>query len=51
MLCHPHNKQLERTVIRDTCAPHVRHFMMHTRRAGHVITPPLNCGVMPQKQP
>src|SRR5512134_2548297 len=28
-----------------TCAPHVRHFIVHTRRAGHVVTRPLNCGV------
>jgi hypothetical protein len=27
------------------CAPHVRHFIVHTRRAGHVVTRPLNCGV------
>jgi hypothetical protein len=24
----------------------VRHFIVHTRRAGHVVTRPLNCGVM-----
>jgi hypothetical protein len=29
-------------------AAHVRHFIVHTRRAGHVVTPPLNCGVMRQ---
>jgi hypothetical protein len=23
------------------CAPHVRHFIVHTRRAGHVIVRPL----------
>ena len=28
-----------------TCAPHVRHFIVHTRRAGHVVARPLNCGV------
>jgi hypothetical protein len=22
----------------------VRHFIVHTRRAGHVVTRPLNCG-------
>src|SRR5512134_712775 len=27
------------------CAPHVRHFIVHTRRAGHVVARPLNCGV------
>ncbi len=27
------------------CAPHVRHFIVHMRRAGHVVTRPLNCGV------
>jgi predicted RNA binding protein YcfA (HicA-like mRNA interferase family) len=26
-------------------APQVRHFIMHMRRAGRVVTPPLNCGV------
>ena len=26
-------------------APHVRHFIVHTRRAGYVVTRPLNCGV------
>jgi hypothetical protein len=39
------NKQLERTVIRQPCAPHVRHFIMRTRRAGQRSAPPLNCGV------
>jgi hypothetical protein len=38
------NKQLERS-YGVTCAPHVRHFIMRTRRVGHVATPPLNCGV------
>jgi hypothetical protein len=28
------------------CVPHVRHFIVHTRRAGQVVTRPLNCGVM-----
>jgi len=28
------------------CAPHVRHFILHTRRAGRFVTRPLNCGVM-----
>src|SRR5688572_26264689 len=28
-----------------TCAPPVRHFIVHTRRAGRVVTRPLNCGV------
>src|SRR5512145_2864310 len=28
------------------CAPQVRHCIMHTRRAGHLVTRPLNCGVM-----
>jgi hypothetical protein len=27
-------------------APHVRHFIVHTRRAGHLVARPLNCGVM-----
>jgi len=27
-------------------AAHVRHFTMHTHRAGLVVTRPLNCGVM-----
>lgn len=27
------------------CAPHVRHFIVHPRRAGHVVTRPLNSGV------
>jgi hypothetical protein len=27
-------------------APHVRHFIMHTRRASRGSAPPLNCGVM-----
>ena len=26
-------------------APQVRHFIMHMRRAGHVVARPLNCGV------
>jgi hypothetical protein len=25
----------------------VLHFILHMRRAGHVIARPLNCGVMP----
>ena len=29
-------------------APHVRHFIVHTRRAGHVVARPLNCGVRQQ---
>jgi hypothetical protein len=27
------------------CAPHVCHFIVHTRRAGPLVTRPLNCGV------
>ena len=28
-------------------AAHVRHFIVHTRRAGQRSVRPLNCGVMP----
>ncbi len=30
----PHNKQLQRTVNVGAGAAHVRHFIVHTRRAG-----------------
>jgi hypothetical protein len=30
-------------------ASHVRHFVMHVRRASHGAAPPLNCGVMRQQ--
>ena len=29
----------------------MRHFIVHMRRAGHVVARPLNCGVMRQSQP
>ena len=32
-------------------APHVRHFLVHTRRAGHVVARPLNCGIMRLLEP
>ena len=32
----------------DTCAPHVRHFIVHMRRASRRRAPPLNCGVREQ---
>jgi hypothetical protein len=38
------DKQLQRTVHGIACATHVRHFIVHTRRAGHVVARPLNCG-------
>lgn len=33
------------TVIRRRGRPHVRHFIMHARRASHGSAPPLNCGL------
>jgi hypothetical protein len=49
MVCPaPYNKQLQRTSYGVTCAPHVRRFMLHMRRAGQFSARPLNCSVMRQ---
>jgi hypothetical protein len=44
-----YNKQLQRTVTRvgaGAGAAQVRHFIMHSRRAGQRSARPLNCSVM-----
>jgi hypothetical protein len=45
-----YNEQLERTVIQQRVRAASAPFHMHTRRAGHVVVRPLNCGVSRQRR-